>query len=53
MTEAERRVEDFRRAKGLQSNNGELVSTRLSGELNTQVLDAQQRFIQADRATGR
>ncbi|WP_441490891.1 GumC family protein [Bosea sp. 2RAB26] len=48
VTEAERRVEDFRRAKGLQSNNGELVSTRLSGELNTQVLDAQQRFIQAE-----
>lgn len=48
VTEAERRVEEFRRAKGLQLNNGEPVSVRLSSELNTQVLDAQQRFIQAD-----
>lgn len=48
VNEAERKVEDFRRAKGLQSSNGELVSTRISSELNTQVLDAQQRFIQAD-----
>lgn len=48
VTEAERRVEDFRRQNGLQSTNGELVSNQLSSELNTQVLDGQQRFIQAE-----
>ncbi|WP_442880856.1 GumC family protein [Bosea sp. (in: a-proteobacteria)] len=48
VTEAEQRVEDFRRSKGLQLNNGEPVSARLSSELNTQVLEAQQRFIQAE-----
>lgn len=47
VTEAERRVEEFRRANGLQSSNGELVSAQLSTELNTQVLEAQQRLIQA------
>lgn len=48
VTEAETKVEEFRRASGLQSNNGELVSTQLASELNTQVLDAQQRLIQAE-----
>ncbi|CAN7603797.1 MULTISPECIES: GumC family protein [unclassified Ensifer] len=48
VTDAERAVEDFRRVNGLQSTNGQLVSNQLSGELNTQVLDAQQRFIQAE-----
>lgn len=48
VTDAERRVEDFRRANGLQSANGETVSTRISTELNTQVLGAQQRFIEAE-----
>ena len=47
VTDAERRVEEFRRANGLQSSNGELVSNQLSSELNTQVLEAQQRLIQA------
>ena len=47
VTVAERRVEEFRRANGLQSSNGELVSNQLSSELNTQVLEAQQRLIQA------
>ena len=47
VAEAERRVEEFRRANGLQSSNGELVSNQLSTELNTQVLEAQQRLIQA------
>lgn len=47
VTEAEQRVEEFRRANGLQSSNGELVSNQLSVELNTQVLEAQQRLIQA------
>lgn len=48
VTEAEQKVEDFRRGKGLQLNNGEPVSARLSSELNTQVLEAQQRFIQSE-----
>ncbi|QFI68497.1 GumC family protein [Sinorhizobium alkalisoli] len=48
VTEAEKKVEDFRRANRLLSANGELVSNQLSGELNTQVLEAQQRFIQAE-----
>ncbi|MBP1887956.1 GumC family protein [Sinorhizobium mexicanum] len=48
VTEAEKKVEDFRRASGLQSSNGELVSNQLSSELNTQVLAAQQGFIQAE-----
>ncbi|MGH6808480.1 MAG: GumC family protein, partial [Ensifer adhaerens] len=48
VTDAERAVEDFRRVNGLQSTNGQLVSNQLSGELNTQVLGAQQRFIQAE-----
>ncbi|WP_414650778.1 GumC family protein [Ensifer sp.] len=49
VTEAERAVEDFRRRNGLQStNDGQLVSNQLSNELNTQVLDAQQRAIQAE-----
>lgn len=47
VTVAERRVEEFRRANGLQSANGELVSSQLSAELNTQVLETQQRLIQA------
>jgi uncharacterized protein involved in exopolysaccharide biosynthesis len=47
VTEAERRVEEFRSANGLQTANGELVSNRLSSELNTQVLGAQQRLIEA------
>ncbi|ASY59564.1 GumC family protein [Sinorhizobium sp. CCBAU 05631] len=48
VTEAEKKVEDFRRENGLLSANGELVSNQLSSELNTQVLEAQQRFIQAE-----
>ncbi len=48
VTDAEKKVEDFRRINGLQSANGELVSNQLSGELNSQVLEAQQRFIQAE-----
>lgn len=48
VTQAERQVEAFRRANGLQSSvNGELVSNQLSVELNAQVLEAQQRLIQA------
>jgi uncharacterized protein involved in exopolysaccharide biosynthesis len=48
VTEAERRVEEFRSANGLQSSStGELVSNQLSAELNTQVLGAQQQLIEA------
>ena len=48
VTDAEQRVEDFRRANGLQSiGTGELMSNQQSSTLNTQVLEAQQRFIQA------
>ncbi len=48
MTEAEEKVEQFKRQNGLQSTAGELTSTRIAGALDTQVLDAQQRLIQAD-----
>lgn len=48
VTDAEARVEEFKRLKGLQSSNGELVSTQLASELNTQVLAAQQRFIEME-----
>ncbi|EUB97863.1 lipopolysaccharide biosynthesis protein [Rhizobium sp. CF080] len=48
VTEAEEKVEQFKRQNGLQSTAGELTSTRISGALDTQVLDAQQRLIQAD-----
>lgn len=48
VTEAERKVEDFRRENGLQYNNSELVSNQLSSELNTQVLAAQQLAIQTE-----
>jgi polysaccharide biosynthesis transport protein len=51
-TDAERQVEEFRRANGLQSANGEPVSTRISAELNTQVLGAQQRFIESESRYG-
>lgn len=48
VTDAEAKVEEFKRQKGLQSSNGELVSTRLVAELNTQVLTAQQRYIELE-----
>ncbi|MCW0001418.1 GumC family protein [Pararhizobium sp. YC-54] len=48
VTNAEAKVEEFKRRKGLQSSNGELVSTRLVTELNTQVLAAQQRYIELE-----
>lgn len=46
VTEAEAKVEEYKRSRGLQSSNGELVSTQLAAELNTQVLAAQQRYIE-------
>jgi succinoglycan biosynthesis transport protein ExoP len=48
VTEAEQKVEDYRRSKGLQIANGEPVSARLSGEIDTQVLAAQQRLIESE-----
>ncbi len=48
VTQAEEKVEQFKRQNDLQSTAGELTSTRISGALDTQVLDAQQRLIQAD-----
>jgi uncharacterized protein involved in exopolysaccharide biosynthesis len=48
VTVAEKRVADFRRENGLQENNGQLVSNLASGELNAQVLAAQQRVIQEE-----
>lgn len=48
VTAAEKKVEDFKRSAGLQLSNGELVSNQLSGELNGQVLAAQQRLIQEE-----
>jgi len=48
VTEAEARAEVFKREHGLQSSGDDLVSARRSGELDTQVLAAQQRQIQAD-----
>ncbi|HXV32129.1 MAG TPA: GumC family protein, partial [Sinorhizobium sp.] len=47
VTEAEKKVEEFRRANGLLSSNGVLVSNQLSSVLDSQVLGAQQQFIQA------
>ncbi|WP_426229901.1 GumC family protein [Pararhizobium sp. DWP3-4] len=48
VTNAEAKVEEFKRRKGLQSSKGELVSTQLVAELNTQVLTAQQRYIELE-----
>ncbi len=49
VTEAEDKVEQFKRENNIQeSNTGELASSRISSALDTQVLDAQQRLIQAE-----
>ena len=48
VTEAESAVEDFRAASGLQSSSGELVSTQTMGQLNTQLVAAQSRLIEAE-----
>ncbi|SIQ12029.1 Uncharacterized protein involved in exopolysaccharide biosynthesis [Rhizobium sp. RU35A] len=48
VTQAEERVESFKRQKGLQEAQGELTSTRKASTLDAQVLDAQQRLIQAE-----
>ncbi len=48
VTHAEEKVEQFKRDNKLQSSAGELTSSRISSALDTQVLDAQQRLIQAE-----
>lgn len=48
VTDAEEKVEQFKRENKLQSSAGELTSSRISSALDTQVLDAQQRLIQAE-----
>ncbi|MGE7367465.1 GumC family protein [Neorhizobium sp. NPDC001467] len=48
VTKAEEQVEQFKRDNKLQSSAGELTSSRISSALDTQVLDAQQRLIQAE-----
>lgn len=49
VTDAEEKVAQFRRDNNIQeSNTGELASTRISSALDTQVLDAQQKLIQAE-----
>jgi polysaccharide biosynthesis transport protein len=51
VTAAEEKVEQFKRENNIQeSNTGELASSRISSALDTQVLDAQQRLIQAEAA---
>jgi len=44
---AEERVETFKRQNHLQSSEGELLSARSMAQLNTQMLEAQQRLIEA------
>jgi uncharacterized protein involved in exopolysaccharide biosynthesis len=44
---AEERVEAFKRQNQLQSSEGELLSARSMTQLNTQMLEAQQRLIEA------
>ncbi|MCT7376263.1 GumC family protein [Chelativorans sp. EGI FJ00035] len=48
VSEAEARVEEFKRNNGLQSNGEELVSERRSTELDEQLLRAQERQIQLE-----
>lgn len=49
VTESEDKVAQFKRDNNIQeSTTGELASTRISTALDTQVLDAQQRLIQAE-----
>lgn len=48
VTEAEKKVEDFRSQHNLQQVNGQLASDQASSELNAQALAAQQRVIQEE-----
>jgi succinoglycan biosynthesis transport protein ExoP len=45
---ADQAVEAFKREHGLQSSSGELVSTLLANQVNSRVIDAQNRVIQAE-----
>jgi len=47
VAKAEAAVEVFKREQGLQSSSGELVSTLMSNQTNTQLIDAKARLIQA------
>ena len=47
VAKAEAAVETFKREQGLQSSSGELVSTLMSNQTNTQLIDAKARVIQA------
>ncbi|EPE94932.1 lipopolysaccharide biosynthesis protein (plasmid) [Rhizobium grahamii CCGE 502] len=47
VAKAEAAVEMFKREQGLQSSSGELVSTLMSNQTNTQLIDAKARLIQA------
>ncbi|OWW04829.1 lipopolysaccharide biosynthesis protein [Rhizobium sp. R72] len=47
VAKAEAAVEAFKREQGLQSSSGELVSTLMSNQTNTQLIDAKARLIQA------
>jgi uncharacterized protein involved in exopolysaccharide biosynthesis len=49
--EADQAVEAFKREHGLQSSSGELVSARLADEVNTKVIEAQNRVIEAESRT--
>ena len=48
MTKAESNVEQFKRERGLQSVSGELTSTLMSQQTNTQLIEARARLIQAE-----
>jgi succinoglycan biosynthesis transport protein ExoP len=48
VTEAEQKIEEYRAEHNLQQVNGQLASDQASGELNAQVLSAQQRVIQEE-----
>jgi len=45
---AEQAVEEFRRQHGLQSTQGELVSSRSMSQINQQLVEARQRLIEAE-----
>ncbi|MBW9114074.1 GumC family protein [Rhizobium cauense] len=47
VAKAEAAVESFKREQGLQSSSGELVSSLMSNQTNTQLVDAKARLIQA------
>ena len=45
---AEQAVEEFRRKHGLRSTQGELVSSRSMSQINQQLVEARERYIQAE-----